>query len=190
MKVRKHARNVLCKVDSHRRIKNGRRWRFFACGRWWTSRKALLDALLPGLNALFGLGPVSAGGLFLEDTIHKFAADTTLYLKPNEPLGGYMTSLKTAVEDTEAMTEALLKHANGMVEQARETNKKLNDFSGKMRDGADKLNSAIEKFNKVTSNTNFAETAKHAELLVNSLERLAVLEASGTLDKVMKAMSK
>ena len=133
---------------------------------------------------------VSAGGLFLEDTIHKFAADTTLYLKPNEPLGGYMTSLKTAVEDTEAMTEALLKHANGMVEQARETNKKLNYFSGKMRDGADKLNSAIEKFNKVTSNTNFAETAKHAELLVNSLERLAVLEASGTLDKVMKAMSK
>jgi uncharacterized phage infection (PIP) family protein YhgE len=79
--------------------------------------------------------------------------------------------------------------AGGLL-QARETNKKLNDFSGKMRDGADKLNSAIEKFNKVTSNTNFAETAKHAELLVNSLERLAVLEASGTLDKVMKAMSK
>ena len=101
-----------------------------------------------------------------------------------------MTSLKTAVEDTEAMTEALLKHANSMVEQAKETNKKLNDLSGKMRDGADKLNSAIEKFNKVTNNTNFAETAKHAESLVNSLERLAVLEASGTLDKVMKAMSK
>ena len=77
-----------------------------------------------------------------------------------------------------------------MVEQARETNKKLNDLSGKMRDGADKLNSAIEKFNKVTGNTNFAETAKHVESLVNSLERLAVLEASGTLDKVMKAMSK
>jgi hypothetical protein len=55
MKVRRHARNVLCKVDSHRRIKNGLRWRFFACGRWWTSRKALLDALLPGLNALFNL---------------------------------------------------------------------------------------------------------------------------------------
>jgi hypothetical protein len=94
----------------------------------------------------------AAGGWHLEDTIHKFAADTTLYLKPNEPLGGYMTSLKTAVEDTETMTEALLKHANSMVEQARET--------------------------------------KHAESLVNSLERLAVLEASGTLDKVMKAMSK
>jgi hypothetical protein len=73
----------------------------------------------------------AAGGWHLEDTIHKFAADTTLYLKPNEPLGGYMTSLKTAVEDTEAMTEALLKHANSMVEQARETNKKLNDLSGK-----------------------------------------------------------
>jgi methyl-accepting chemotaxis protein len=132
----------------------------------------------------------AAGGWHLEDTIHKFAADTALYLRPNEPLGEHMTSLKTAVEDTEAMTEALLKHANSMVEQAKETNKKLNDLSGKMRDGADKLNSAIEKFNKVTGNTNFAETAKHAESLVNSLERLAVLEASGTLDKVMKAMSK
>jgi hypothetical protein len=42
----------------------------------------------------------------------------------------------------------------------------------------------------VAGNTNFAETAKQAESLVNSLERLAVLEASGTLDKVMKAMSK
>ena len=48
----------------------------------------------------------AAGGWHLEDTIHKFAADTTLYLRPNEPLGGHMTSLKTAVEDTEAMTEA------------------------------------------------------------------------------------
>jgi hypothetical protein len=76
---------------------------------------------------------VSAGGLFLKDTIHKFAADTTLYLKPNEPLGGYMTSLKTAVEDTEAMTEALLKHANGMVEQAHRNRQKTKDLSGKMR---------------------------------------------------------
>jgi hypothetical protein len=56
MKVRRHARNVLCKVDSHRRIKNGRRWRCLCLrSKRWISRKALLDALLPGLNALFGL---------------------------------------------------------------------------------------------------------------------------------------
>jgi methyl-accepting chemotaxis protein len=132
----------------------------------------------------------AAGGWHSIDKVHGIATDETLYLQSNEPLGEYMTALKTAVEDAQAMTEALLKNTNTMVEQARETNKRLNDLSGKMRDGADKLNSAIEKFNKVTGNTNFAETAKQAESLVNSLERLAVLEASGTLDKVMKAMSK
>ena len=122
--------------------------------------------------------------------IHKVATDTSLYLQPNEPLGEYMTALKAAIEDSKEMTEALLKNTNAMVEQARETNKQLNDVSGKMRDGAEKLGSAIEKFNKIAGNTNFAETARQAESLVNSLERLAVLEASGTLDKVMKAMSK
>ncbi len=132
----------------------------------------------------------AAGGWHSMDKIYDVATDTSIYLKPNEPLGGYMTALKTAVEDAEEMTEALLKNTNIMVEQARETNKRLNDLSGKMRDGADKLSSAIEKFNKVAGNTNFAETARQAESLVNSLERLAVLEASGTLDKVMKAMSK
>jgi ABC-type transporter Mla subunit MlaD len=101
-----------------------------------------------------------------------------------------MTALKAATEDAKEMTEALLKNTNAMVEQAKETNKQLNDLNGKMRDGADKLGLAIEKFNKVAGNTNFAETAKQAESLVNSLERLAALEASGTLDKVMKAMSK
>lgn len=132
----------------------------------------------------------AGGGYILETNIYKFAAETTIYLKPNEPLGGYMTALKSASEDAKEMTEVLVKNANTMVEQARETNKKLNDLSGKMRDGAEKLHSAIEKFNKVAGNTNFAETAKHAESLVNSLERLAALEASGMLDKVMKAMSK
>ena len=132
----------------------------------------------------------AAGGWHSMNKLHGVAADTTVYLEPNEPLGECMTAIKAAIEDSQAMTEALLKNTNAMVDQAKETNKRLNDLSGKMRDGAEKLNSAIEKFNKVAGNTNFAETAKHAESLVSSLERLAVLEASGTLDKVMKAMSK
>ena len=55
MKVRRHARNVFCKVNGHRRIHIGQLRKCFACGKRWISRKALLDALLPGLNALFGL---------------------------------------------------------------------------------------------------------------------------------------
>jgi methyl-accepting chemotaxis protein len=132
----------------------------------------------------------ASGGWHSMDKLHEVATDTAIYLQPNEPLGEYMTALKTAVDESQAMTEVLLKNTNAMVDQARETNKRLNDVSGKMRDGAEKLNSAIEKFNKVAGNASFAETAKHAESLVNSLERLAVLEASGTLEKVMKAMSK
>jgi len=132
----------------------------------------------------------AAGGWCLLDDAYEQASKTSIYLKPNEPLGGYMTALKEASKDATEMTEALVKNINVMVDQAREASKRLNDCSGKMRDGADKLNSAIEKFNKVAGNTNFAETAKQAESLVNSLERLAELEASGKLDKVMKAMSK
>ena len=132
----------------------------------------------------------ASGGWHSIDNLKRIATGTDNFLQANEPLGKYMTALKTAAQEATEMTEVLFNNTNAMVDQARVTTKQLNDLSGKMRDGAEKLNSAIEKFNKVAGNTNFAETAKHAESLVNSLERLAVLEASGTLEKVMKAMSK
>lgn len=124
------------------------------------------------------------------DTLTGLALNQNIFLQPNEPLGKYMTTLKAAAEDATEMTEVLFSNTRAMVEQAKVTTKQLNDLSGKMRDGAEKLNSAIDKFNKVAGNDNFAETARHAESLVQSLERLAALEASGTLEKVMKAMSK
>jgi ABC-type transporter Mla subunit MlaD len=132
----------------------------------------------------------AAGGWHSMGKIHELATDTTIYLQPREPLGKYMTALEQAKEDAKEMTEALLKNTNAMVEQARESHKQMSDINGKLRDGAEKLGLAIEKFNKVAGNTNFAETAKQAESLVTSLERLAALEASGMLDKVMKAMAK
>ena len=132
----------------------------------------------------------AAGGWHSMDTLYELAADTGIYLNQREPLGKYMTALAQAKEDAKEMTVALMKHTGEMVEQARESHKQLNDINGKLRDGAEKLGLAIEKFNKVAGNTNFAETAKQAESLVTSLERLAALEASGVLDKVMKAMAK
>ena len=132
----------------------------------------------------------AAGGWHEINQVYGMAAEGSIYLNEREPLGRYMSALQQTAEDAKALTEALLKSTHAMVEQARESNKQLNDVNGKMRDGAEKLALAIEKFNKVAGNTNFAETAKQAESLVNSLERLAVLEASGTLDKVMKAMAK
>jgi len=130
------------------------------------------------------------GGFFDQTELTGLAVNVSLYLEPIEPLGKYMSALEKAREDAEEMTAALLKNTNAMVEQAKETHKQLNDINGKMRDGAEKLGGALEKFNKIAGNTNFAETAKQAESLVSSLERLAALEASGMLDKVMKAMTK
>jgi ABC-type transporter Mla subunit MlaD len=132
----------------------------------------------------------AAGGWHSKDKIYELAADTGIYLDQREPLGKYMTALEKAKEDAKEMTEALLKNTRTMVEQAKESHKQMSDINGKLRDGAEKLGLAIEKFNKVAGNTNFADTAKQAESLVNSLERLAALESSGVLDKVMKAMSK
>jgi len=123
----------------------------------------------------------AAGGWHSMDTLYELAADTNIYLSTREPLGKYMTALAQAKEDAKEMTEALLKNTNAMVEQARESHKQMSDINGKLRDGAEKLGLAIEKFNKVAGNTNFAETAKQAESLVTSLERLAALEASGML---------
>jgi ABC-type transporter Mla subunit MlaD len=132
----------------------------------------------------------AAGGWHDLNHIHGMAADGGIYLNEREPLGRFMSALEKTAEDANALTDALLKSTTAMVEQAKESNRQLNDVNGKMRDGAEKLGLAIERFNKVAGNTNFAETAKQAESLVNSLERLAALEASGMLEKVMKAMAK
>ncbi len=127
----------------------------------------------------------SAGGWHDFHHLTTMAADGGIYLNEREPLGRFMSALEKTKADADALTDALIKSTTALVEQAKESNKHLNDVNGKMRDGAEKLGLAIERFNKVAGNTNFAETAKQAESLVNSLERLAVLEASGVLDKVM-----
>ena len=132
----------------------------------------------------------AAGGWHSMHNVHNLAAEASLYLNEREPLGKYMSVLEKTKEDAEALTDALLKSTTAMVEQARESYKQLNDVNGKMRDGAEKLGLAIDKFNKIAGNASFAETARQAESLVNSLERLAELEKSGMLDRVMKAMSK
>ena len=132
----------------------------------------------------------ASGGWHSLDRVYGLAADSSVYLEETEPLGKYMTVLEKTNQDAKELTQALLKSTNAMVEQARESYKQMNDINGKLRDGAEKLGLALDKFNKVAGNTNFAETAKQAESLVCSLERLGALEASGVLDKVMKAMAK
>ena len=77
-----------------------------------------------------------------------------------------------------------------MVNAAREANKQMSDVTGKFRDGTEKLSFAIDKLMKVAGRGDFEKTVELTESLVSSLERLAVLEEKGLLDKVMKAMQK
>lgn len=122
--------------------------------------------------------------------VREFARDATLYTGPNEPLGKFMHTLEQTKNAAEAMSDALLKSTAAMVDQAREAHKQMQDINGKLRDGTEKLGLAIDKFNKIAHNADFVEKVKQAQSLVDSLERLAALEASGTLDRVMRAMSK
>ena len=110
----------------------------------------------------------AAGGWHALDRVYNMATDASVYLRENEPLGKYMTVLEKTNQDAKELTQALLKSTNAMVEQARDAHKQMQDINGKLRDGAEKLGLAMEKFNRVAGNTNFAETAKQAESLVSS----------------------
>ena len=112
-----------------------------------------------------------------------------MYFNKREPAGVYMEALEQTKKLINENTEAIQVSSTKLVEAAQESNKKLADVSGKMRDGADKLGAALDKFMKIAGRGDFAETVKLTESLVSSLERLAALEERGLLDKVMKAMS-
>ena len=136
----------------------------------------------------------AGGGLwskeFVINSVKNIPADFGSYKAKNEPLGEYMNAMEQTAKEIESVTDAISRNTAMMVERAKEATRQVNDVSGKMRDGAEKLGAAMEKFAKISGNANFAETAKTAESLVNSLERLAELEKSGVLDRVMKAMAK
>lgn len=63
------------------------------------------------------------------------------------------------------------------------------DVTGKFRSGTEHLGVAIDKMMKVVGRGDYEKTVQLTRTLVDSLERLAVLEEKGLLDKVMRAMS-
>ena len=75
-----------------------------------------------------------------------------------------------------------------MVEAANEANKQMASVTGKFRSGTEHLGVAIDKLMKVAGRPDYEQTVKLTDSLVDSLERLAVLEEKGLLDKVMSAM--
>ena len=99
-----------------------------------------------------------------------------------------MDALEKTQQTINDNTDAIQASAKRLVESAVDANKQMQHVSGKFREGTEKLGVAIDKFMKIASRGDFAETVKLTESFVDSMERLAVLEEKGLLDKVMKAM--
>jgi hypothetical protein len=129
------------------------------------------------------------GGIFSTAYVKKLVVHNTAdYLTKREPLGQYMEALEQAKQTSTELTEAISSQMRQMVDAASVGSKAMMEVSAKLRDSAEKMGTAMNKFSAIANNTKFAETAKQAESLVNSLERLADLQKSGLLDKVMAAM--
>lgn len=133
-----------------------------------------------------------SGGLFNAKFIkgQLCTATPSDYTSKIEPMGKYMQELDSTQKKFEESADAISASIKKMVSAAEVAHKQLHESSAKMRDGTDKLGAAMTKFSTITNNSKFAETAKIASSLVESLERLAVLQRTGMLDKVLQAMSK
>lgn len=114
--------------------------------------------------------------------------DMASYLNKREPLGKYMEALEQTRKTAAELTESISAQTRKMVDEAAAGAKAMAEVSAKLRDSAEKMGTAMTKFAAIANNTKFAESAKQAESLVTSLERLAELQRSGLLDKVMAAM--
>lgn len=132
-------------------------------------------------------GITHASGGFCSDEVIK-AFEPNFYFHRREPAGAYMQSLEQTKQTIDDNTDAIRNSSKHLVEAAVDANKQMQHVSGKFREGTEKLGVAIDKFMKIASRGDFAETVKLTESFVDSMERLAILEEKGLLDKVMKAM--
>jgi hypothetical protein len=128
----------------------------------------------------------AGGGLFSKRMLGSLGPKA--YFDKTEPVGAFMDTLDLTKRQIEENTEAILSSGRKLVDTAKDANKQMTDVTGKFRDGTERLGNAIDKLMKVAGRNDFAETVKLTGELVDSLERLAVLEEKGLLDKVMRAM--
>ena len=131
----------------------------------------------------------ASGGLFSIDNVTGMVNEQKVYFSQTEPAGVFMENLTSTKQKIEENTEAIFASGRKLVETAKDANKQMAEVTGKFRDGTERLSNAIDKLMKVAERGDFAETVRLTESLVESLERLAVLEEKGLLDKVMRAMN-
>ena len=131
----------------------------------------------------------ASGGLFSINSVNGMVSEKKAYFSQTESAGVFMENLNSTKQKIEENTEAIFASGRKLVETAKDANKQMAEVTGKFRDGTERLSNAIDKLMKVAERGDFAETVRLTESLVESLERLAVLEEKGMLDKVMRAMN-
>ena len=131
----------------------------------------------------------ASGGLFATQKVNNMINAKGIYFSHTEQAGVFMENLNSTKQKIEENTEAIFASGRKLVETAKDANKQMAEVTGKFRDGTERLSNAIDKLMKVAERGDFAETVRLTESLVESLERLAVLEEKGMLDKVMRAMN-
>jgi hypothetical protein len=110
------------------------------------------------------------------------------HFQKTEPAGEFMEALEHTKKMIDDNTDSIANAALKLVTSAKEANKQMADVTGKFRASTEHLSVAIDKLMKVAGRGDYEKTVQLTCTLVDSLERLAVLEEKGLLDRVMRAM--
>ena len=134
----------------------------------------------------------SQSGLFLEENLNKYIR-TDAYVSDltckHEGLGKVMSTLEQNKKDIEASTEAVRMASHYLVDTCKKATDNMIDSGRKMRDSTEKVGVALQKFTSIATASNLSKIADDAARLADSMERLAALESTGQLQKLIAAMS-
>lgn len=131
----------------------------------------------------------ASGGLWTNERANSIGVQATNYFLHDQPARIFMDSLERTKQQIDENTQAICSASHKLVDAANDANKQLATVTGKFRDGIERLGTALDKLAKTTERTDFIHTTQAMASLVDSLERLAVLEERGLLSKVMCAVS-
>ena len=134
----------------------------------------------------------SQSGVFSEENLMNYvrtdayASDLT---NKYEGLGKFMSTLEKTKKEMDESTEAVRMASHHLVNTCKQATDNMIDVGRKMRDNTEKVGVALQKFTNIAASANLSKVADDAARLADSLERLAALESTGQLQKLIAAMS-
>jgi hypothetical protein len=134
----------------------------------------------------------SQSGLFTKEHLENFVRGNR-YLSgltsKNEPIGVFMTTLDQNRIELQESTEAIRQASIQLVDAYKQANDGIVESGRKMRDNTEKVGVALQKFSNIANSANLSKVADDAARLADGLERLAALEKTGQLQRLIAAMS-